>query len=140
MGSTELKVATYPLMILEAHLDTFGHVNNATYLELFEEARWEIITRGGFGLGKIKEVGLGPVILEANIRFHRELVLRQEVVVKTQFPSFEGKIGRISQWIEDAQGTKYCSAEFKYALFDLKLRKIVSPTPEWIAACAYLNA
>ncbi|MGK5088382.1 acyl-CoA thioesterase [Bdellovibrionota bacterium FG-2] len=131
--------ASYLLKILEKHLDTFGHVNNATYLELFEEARWEIITQGGFGLERIREVGLGPVILEANIRFHRELTLRQEVVVKTEFPAFEGKVGRITQWIEDAQGAKYCSAEFKYALFDLKLRKIVSPTPEWLASCAHLN-
>ncbi len=30
----------YHLLILEKHLDTFGHVNNASYLEILEEARW----------------------------------------------------------------------------------------------------
>ena len=37
----EWKVFTYPLLIKETYLDTFGHVNNATYLTLFEEARWD---------------------------------------------------------------------------------------------------
>ena len=30
---------TYKLRIIETHLDMFGHVNNATYLQIFEEAR-----------------------------------------------------------------------------------------------------
>ena len=29
----------YDKTILEQHLDTFGHVNNAVYLSLYEEAR-----------------------------------------------------------------------------------------------------
>ena len=39
----------YPMTILEHHLDTFGHVNNAMYLQLFETARWQWITDGGDG-------------------------------------------------------------------------------------------
>ena len=34
----------YEKTILEQHLDTFGHVNNAAYLVLYEEARWDFIT------------------------------------------------------------------------------------------------
>lgn len=30
----------YPVVIREHHLDTFGHVNNAAYLDILEEARW----------------------------------------------------------------------------------------------------
>lgn len=32
------KIFTYPMLIKESHLDSFGHMNNATYLELFENA------------------------------------------------------------------------------------------------------
>jgi thioesterase III len=28
------------ILIREEHLDTFGHVNNARYLEIFGQARW----------------------------------------------------------------------------------------------------
>ncbi len=48
----------YQLLIHEGHLDSFGHVNNATYLNLFEEARWDWITARGYGL---KEMGAAPL-------------------------------------------------------------------------------
>ena len=43
-------IFVYYLIIRESHLDTFGHLNNATYLQLFEEARWDYITNRGFGV------------------------------------------------------------------------------------------
>jgi acyl-CoA thioester hydrolase len=55
------------VLIRESHLDTFGHVNNATYLSLFEQARWDLIEAGGYGLRVIRQTGLGPVVLEAKI-------------------------------------------------------------------------
>ncbi|WP_269434919.1 thioesterase family protein [Desulfosarcina ovata] len=50
MHNTEIRIRGY-------HLDLFGHVNNARYLEFLEEARWAIfddklnledLARGGF--------------------------------------------------------------------------------------------
>ena len=63
----------YNFMVLEAHLDTFGHVNNATYLQLYEEARWDFITNNGYGLDRVKETGIGPIIVEVNLTFKKEL-------------------------------------------------------------------
>ena len=57
----------YQTQIIESHLDSFEHVNNAVYLELYEEARWDFITTGGFGLSRIKEEGIGPVILDLQV-------------------------------------------------------------------------
>lgn len=51
----------YELTIKEHHLDTFGHVNNAVYLELFEEARWEFISENGYGLKKIQNEKKGQL-------------------------------------------------------------------------------
>jgi acyl-CoA thioesterase FadM len=53
-------VHEYTVLIIERHLDTFGHVNNATYLDLFEAARWEWITSNGFGLERIRELRKVP--------------------------------------------------------------------------------
>lgn len=124
----------YPIIIREHHLDTFGHVNNATYLEIFEEARWEFITMNGYDLNKIKETGFGPVVLEINIKFLRELGVRKSVIVHSQNLSYEGKVSKLRQWIEDQDGQIYCDAEFKFGLFDVKTRKLVAPTPEWLKA------
>lgn len=127
-------IYSYPLVIRESHLDTFGHVNNATYLSIFEEARWEIVTSQGYGLDKIKEVQQGPVILEIQIKFLKELRLRTQATIKTQILSYTDKVSKLKQWIEDPSGKIYVEAEFTVGLFDLKTRKLVAPTPAWLSA------
>jgi len=123
----------YPLFIKENHLDTFGHVNNATYLAILEEARWDLLTQNGFGLNKIIESGLGPTILEIKIQFLKELRLREEVIIETKLLSYENKIGIIEQRIK--RGDEVCTmAEIKIALMDIKARKLILPTPEWMRA------
>ena len=128
------EIFEYPLLIIERHLDTFGHVNNATYLQILEEARWELITTRGYGLQKIRESGLGPTILECNIRFMKELRLRQNINIKTQTLSAGGKIGMLSQRIYNEKNDLCCEAVFTIGLFDTKERKLVQPTPEWLYA------
>lgn len=124
----------YSITILEKHLDTFGHVNNATYLEMLEEARWDWITRNGYGVEQVQTIGLGPVVLDIHITFKRELRLRKEVFIESKLESYRGKIAKIVQKIVDKDDTVCCQAEFTFGLFDLKQRKLVMPTSEWLAA------
>jgi acyl-CoA thioester hydrolase len=120
----------YSTLINETHLDFFGHVNNATYLVLFEQARWDLITQNGYGLEKVKETQLGPVILEIKLNFRKELLCRQEIMIETNLISYEGKIGKLMQKI--IRGNDICTiAEVTFGLFDLCKRKLVSPTLEW---------
>ena len=72
----QAEIFTYPIIIKETYLDVYGHVNNATYLTLLEEARWEFITKNGYGLKKILEIGYGPVVLEVMMRYLKELRLK----------------------------------------------------------------
>jgi thioesterase-3 len=126
-------IFTYPLIIREHHLDTFGHVNNATYLSILEEARWDLITQNGYGLPYIRETGLGPTILEINIKFMKKLRLREEIIIESQMISYEGKIGKLIQKIL-RNGETCCITEFTIALFSVKERKLVLPIPEWLKA------
>lgn len=128
------KKHVHPVTILESHLDYFGHVNHAVYLTLLEEARWDMITARGYGLKRIQETGQGPIVLEVTIRYRRELRLRKKVLIETELISYEKKLARIHQEIKDQEGHIYCTADFKFALFDLKNRKLVNPTPEWLKA------
>ena len=123
----------YPLTILERHLDTFGHVNNATYLEILEEARWDWLTRAGYGLDEVRRLQQGPTILECRIAFRRELRQRVEVVVLTEALGYAGKTGRLRQTIQRVDtGQVACDAEFVVGLFDLARRRLIAPTPEWL--------
>jgi YbgC/YbaW family acyl-CoA thioester hydrolase len=132
--SREGSTHEYPLQILEHHLDGFGHVNNATYLELFEEARWDLITRGGFGLEVVRERMIGPVVLAVEMRFNREAVNRERLVIRTRTLEYRGKVGRLEQVMVRADGLPSCTATFTFGLFDLKSRRLLRPTPEWLKA------
>ena len=90
---THQKVFRYQLVIKEHHLDTFSHVNNATNLELLEEARWEFLHAHGIDLKTIHETGIGPIVLECHIQFLKELKLRQPIIIESQMLSFEQKGG-----------------------------------------------
>lgn len=125
---------SYPIKIRERHLDTFGHVNNATYLEIFEEARWEIINSRGYGIGMIKKSGLGPVILEINIKFLKEMKLHDQIFVKSEPQEYKGKVGTLKQWMENDKGDVCCEATFAIGLFDLSQRRLATPTKEWLNA------
>ncbi len=78
-----MRIFEYPLTILETHLDVYGHVNNATYLALYEQARWEFITQNGYGLQRIKELGFGPIVLDAFVTYKKELGSRDQVLIRS---------------------------------------------------------
>jgi YbgC/YbaW family acyl-CoA thioester hydrolase len=128
----ENKIFKYEMTIKEFHLDTFGHVNNAAYLQIYEEARWQFITENGYGLEKIKETGLGPVILEINLKFIKELHLRKKITIHSQTGEYNSRIGTIKQWITDSEDNLCSDAEMKIGLFDIHKRKLVKPTQDWL--------
>ncbi|MBW7910412.1 MAG: acyl-CoA thioesterase [Alphaproteobacteria bacterium] len=125
----------YPVTIRETHIDSLGHVNNAVYLTLFEEARWEWITAGGYGLEQIRQYKQSPVILDVTAKFLREVHLREQVMIESRLISYEGKIARLEQDMlrTDAGGGKTvcCAAVFTMGFFDLEARKLIAPTPRW---------
>lgn len=120
-------------IIKETDLDTFGHMNNAKYLSIFEEARWDWITQNGFGMKKMQQLGIGPTILEINLRFLKEIRVREEIEIESKVTSYVGKIGKLQQKITINSDT-YCRAEFTIGLFDLNTRKLIQPIHEWLIA------
>jgi len=127
------KVFQYPVTIKEAHLDTFAHVNNAVYLALLEEARWELLNQGNFGMKEIQKTGIGPTVLEIKISFLKELHLHDRIIIETEMVSYKKKIGVLAHRIL-RDGQLCCTAEYVIALFSLKERKLINPTPEWLYA------
>jgi acyl-CoA thioester hydrolase len=122
------------VVISEAHLDSFGHMNNARYLELFEQARWDLITDRGFGIDVIRRSGTGPTILEVTVKFMRELAPRDTIVIRSDLLSYERKVGQLRQQMIKADGTVACEAVFTFGLFDVERRKLIEPSPAWAYA------
>jgi YbgC/YbaW family acyl-CoA thioester hydrolase len=63
-------------------LDSYGHVNNAVYLQYLEHARW-MFMRDRELLEQIGEEELFLVVTETNIRYMHEAILLDELIVET---------------------------------------------------------
>ena len=122
---------TMQMQIQETHLDFMGHVNNATYLEILEQARWEMVTERGYGLKEILKYRKGPVILQVQIKFIKELTLREKIEIHSLPEKMNSKIGKIKQEIYNSKGQLACEAEFTIGFMDLDERKLVTPSSEW---------
>lgn len=121
----------YLTVIRERQLDAFGHVNNAQYMVLFEEARWEMITSRGYGLEKILETKIGTVVLESNIRYKKELRLRENIKIKTAVTSVNRKLVTLKQVIYKEDGLVAAEATFVLGCFHLESRKLIDAKNSW---------
>ena len=125
----------YQMKVLEKHLDSFGHVNNSVYLEMIEEARWDFITEGGYGLEFVQKEQKGPVVLEMHIKYRRELKNREDITIESKtISTTPSKIMKIEQRILKSNGEVSFTAELTVGFMDLKERKLIDPPDYWIKA------
>lgn len=125
----------YDVLIREFHLDSFGHVNNAAYVMLYEEARWDFITKNGFGLNEIQKLQVGPVILDLSVRFKREIKNREKIKITSRTVEIiRPKIMVLEQNMIKEDGKVASEARFTVGFFDMRQRKLIDSTPEWLKA------
>jgi acyl-CoA thioester hydrolase len=107
-------------------LDTQGHLNQAVYLQYAEHARWECLRAAGLSQDRLLATGVGPVALEATIRYLRELRGGDEVEVTCVFEWGTGRTFRIRQDYRRTDGTAVAELNGVGGLLDLNLRKLVA--------------
>ncbi len=124
-------IHTYNLEIKEHHLDSFGHVNHAVYLEICEEARWQYCLENGISFEDIHRENIGPIILEANIKYKKEIKNREKIQIQTSFKKIRDTIFTIYHKIIKENGQIGADIEISAAIWDTKQRKIISPPAKW---------
>lgn len=124
----------FEFILQETDLDTFGHMNHANYLVIFEQARWDWLDKGGFGLTKIQEMQVGPTILGLEIQYRREIKHREKIKIHSWCPVYKGKIAKVIQKMLNEKGEECARISLTIALFDMKRRKLIAPIPEWLKA------
>jgi len=134
-------VYEYEILIREQHLDTFGHVNNAKYLELYEEARWDLLTKNNLGLKEIMDTQVGPVLLDLNLTFKSELKNREIIKIFTQAKTeMRNKyVMLLEQKMVRADGKVASTLTLSVGMMDLKARKLIAPSAEWRKALGLLE-
>jgi len=64
-------------------LDSFGHVNNAVYLNYMEQARWELLRDAGT-LDHFRDNGVFLVVTEVSVRYVKEARVFDALLVRTR--------------------------------------------------------
>ena len=78
------------------HTDAFGHVNNARYLEIFEEARWQYADAIGL-IELLSEKELGFIIMDLKLRFRAPVQERDSISITTQLITLGTASGEVLQ-------------------------------------------
>jgi thioesterase-3 len=86
---TQIKVRGY-------HLDLYGHVNNARYLEFLEEARWQWVEEKA-DLGGLLERGMGFSVVNININYRRPAYLGEILEIESGIKVLGNRSGIVRQ-------------------------------------------
>ena len=73
---TEITVRNY-------HVDHFGHVNHARYVEFLEEARWQYLESNGL-LTPLHELGDLHVVADLMVRYLRGARMGEQLRIETE--------------------------------------------------------
>jgi acyl-CoA thioester hydrolase len=78
-------VLTARVRVRTYELDSFGHVNNAVYLNYLEEARSEFLRQFGLSFHDLAGSGVHLVIVEAQIRYVHPARYGDEILIRGAF-------------------------------------------------------
>jgi thioesterase-3 len=135
--ATDIKVRGY-------HLDLYGHVNNARYLEFLEEARWGFTETHG-SLDFFVKSGLAFVIVNININYRRAALMGEELRIETAVKKIGSRSGVMHQVVRlKGSDTVIADADVTFVIFseqagsaiaiDGALREQFEALPRWPAA------
>ena len=83
MKRNRSKTYNYQLTARGYELDSYGHVNNAVYLNYAEQARWQLFRELGL-LDQLIADQTKVVIVENHVKYIRQVKLFDEITVETQ--------------------------------------------------------
>ena len=108
---TEFKIRTF-------HSDAFGHVNNARYLEIMEEARWQYAEHHGLVEMLVRQ-NLGFIIMRMDIAFRHPVVEGDTISILTKLITLGSAAGEVRQLIRK-EGSEKIAAKglFHFVLID----------------------
>lgn len=129
----------YITEVTEGDLDFFGHVNNANYLKIYENARWAFINKNHYGLEKIQKERQGPVLLEVHLKFRRELKIGHKILVLSQCQKVDHRFLTLRQVMVRDDMFLASEAIFLIGYFDLDSRKLITPNLDWLNAVGFKN-
>ncbi|MGD9367510.1 MAG: acyl-CoA thioesterase [Desulfobacteraceae bacterium] len=114
--SIEIKIRGY-------HLDLFGHVNNARYLEFLEEARWAAFEKT-VDLEALARQGHAFTVVKININYRRPALMNDRLVVETHISKWSRRSAVVRQEVKNkVTGEIVVDADVTFVMFDTRKKK-----------------
>ncbi|HDJ28478.1 MAG TPA: acyl-CoA thioesterase [Proteobacteria bacterium] len=119
------------ITVRSSHIDMFGHVNNARYIEFLEWDRVQMTADQGIDLLAMAAEGLGPAVVRMEINYRLEARMGEVLLLDSQPIELKNdKVGVIKQTVTNKKSGKIiCDAMVTFVMIDLRQRKSV-PMPE----------
>ena len=119
------------ITVRSSHIDMFGHVNNARYIEFLEWDRVQMTADQGIDLLAMAAEGLGPAVVRMEINYRLEARMGEVLLLDSQPIELKNdKVGVIKQTVTNKKsGEIICDAVVTFVMIDLRQRKSV-PMPE----------
>ncbi len=124
-------INTYKTKITKEHIDFMGHVNNAMFLILLEEARWHFYNEFGYDKEQAQTELKGPIITDLHIKYRKEIFLQETITIKTECIEYREYLGKLKQIVYKENGKISCYADLVFAYFDIEKRKLIPPSGKW---------
>lgn len=118
-------------VIIDAkYIDNLNHVNTFKYLEIFIECLWREWETKGCNYQEIEKLHQYPVVLEMNVRYLKELLLGDKIVVTAEIIPLKEKVFDAKQ-IMYRDNIAATEITWRFGFFDLTTRRLVPPCPKW---------
>lgn len=121
-------------------MDFNGHMGNTAYLDLATDVRVAFLAEHGFPPSEFRRFNIGPVIRKEELEYFRELGLHETVTVTyvALAMSADGSRFVIENEIWTSKGERAAVVRSTGGWLDLRVRKLVAPPAELIAALSHL--
>jgi len=111
------------------HCDSYGHVNNARYLELFEEARWQFLKESGIQ-SLASAAGYLFFIVNLEVTYKRPILLDSQIQISTSVKEINNRMITFKQEIYGPNDELCTTANIRFVLFDKKAKKSATISEE----------
>ena len=137
MGALKSAAPTYVGTVYPRDTDHMGHVNVASYTQIFDSATWVFFDRCGLGRNYFDATQRGMAALEQQLTYKKELFAGDTVMVHTAILAVQEKTIRFRHTLQLAvSGETVATSELIGAHLDRKSHHAV-PFPREIAQCLH---
>ncbi|MCD1587271.1 acyl-CoA thioesterase [Halomonas sp. IOP_14] len=121
------------------HLDGYGHVNNARYLEFMEEGRWDFFDQHPEMIKELHQARRAFVVVNLNIDYLAAARQGDDLEVMTGIIDVGERSGLCHHRIVRKDGTVIARADLTFVLLDMRANKAAAIEGEVREALAALT-